>query len=181
MRTNDLLESPLYTGTPITSSVPGEQPVAIGGHPYVLEPSLYERVTVERFRNPYSQSQEPGEADLSFKGAWKRGAERWNHGMGQDFWDQFDSDRARYRLAKGIDVWSAVAGEFNQNRAQLLHDTRNIRVSSNTNLLLALGQHDHVPGRRPAGLQVHRPDRPDARRSRASSSTTVTPRSLSTI
>ena len=136
MRTNDLLESPLYTGTPITSAVPGEQPVAIGGHPYVLEPSLYERVTVERFRNPYSQSQEPGEADLSFKGAWKRSAERWNHGMGQDFWDQYDSDRARFRLSKGIDVWSAVAGEFNQNRAQLLHDTRNIRVSSNTNLVL---------------------------------------------
>lgn len=136
MKVTDLLEVPLYTGSPVTSEVPGEQPIALGGHPYVLEPSLYQRITVERFRNPYSQSQEPGEADLSFKGAWKRSAERWNHGMGQDFWDQYDSDRARFRLSKGIDVWSAVAGEFNQNRAQLLHDTRNIRSSANTNLVL---------------------------------------------
>lgn len=134
-----LLDEPFFSGGTHTTDVPFVLPVAIAGHPYRMELSHYQRQTIERFRNPYDVSQEPGEHSLNIKGPWLRSASRWDNGAGQDFWDIFDSDRTRFRTSKGVDVWT------NQHRAQLLHDTRNIRSSAQTNLnVLSTGTYLYV-------------------------------------
>lgn len=135
-----LLDAPYFSGAAATSDVPNLLPVGIGGHGYLAELSKYQRVTIERFRNPYDQSPEPGEHSLNTRGPWLRSQAIWHHGAGQDFWDQNDSDRDMFRTSKGVNVWPSATDQSAQNRVRLQNDTRSIRSSSNTNLaLLAVG------------------------------------------
>ena len=125
---------PWYEGSSVSPEVPRQWPVGIAGHGYLLEPALYERTTVERLRATADTSTEPGEQSQSQAGPWRRHGRRWDHGAGQDFFDDEGQDRARFRISQGIDVWT------DERRLQLLHATRNINTSSDSNLhVLAVG------------------------------------------
>jgi hypothetical protein len=126
-----LFNEPFFEGNPATSSnpqVPWEFPVALGGHAYLAELSLYERATVDYRREASDTETEPGEHSLSTRGAWRRTGSEWTFGAGQEFWDKTASDRTRFRTSKGVDIFSE------QHRISLLHDTREIRNSANANL-----------------------------------------------
>ena len=125
---------PFYEGSSVSPEVPRQWPCGIAGHGYLPEPSLYERATVERLRATADTSTEPGEQSQSQAGPWRRHGRRWDHGAGQDFLDDEGQNRARFRVSQGIDVWT------DERRIQLLHATRNINTSSDTNLnVLACG------------------------------------------
>lgn len=129
-----LFDDPFYVGSTTTRRVPHVLPIGIAGHGYMMEPSLYQRSTTPRLRNTIAQSAEPGEDFLDKSGPWPRRARRWDHGVGQDFWDQDDSDRFRFHASKGIDVWTS------QGVVQLLRDTRNIySTTAAAPLLISIG------------------------------------------
>lgn len=130
---------PFYTGTGSSPDVPYTLQCAIQGHPFAIEPSMYERATVDFRRETADQSREPGEHSLTNRGPWRRIARDWGWGAGQDFWDWDDSDRRRFRESKGIDVFT------DRHKIQLHHDTRNIRETTATNLTtLAVGLYLYV-------------------------------------
>ena len=125
---------PWYEGSSVSAEVPRQWPCGIAGHGYLLEPSLYERTTVDRQRATTDTSTEPGEQSLAQSGPWRRHGRLWDHGAGQSFFDEEGQDRARFRVSQGVDVWS------DQRSISLLNDTRNINTSSDTNLnVLACG------------------------------------------
>lgn len=122
--------TPFYEGLLSSTRVPFPISAAIGGHEYLVEPSLFERITIDYQRESRDQSNEPGEQTLTQRGAWKRPARDWRFGAGQDYWDRPESDRARFRSSKGIDILSDDYG------IQLLNDTRLIVSTVQTNLCL---------------------------------------------
>lgn len=128
-----------FTGTAGTSAlVPGWMPVAVNGHPYMIDPANYRRDTVEILRQQADQSDEPGESSLNPRGLWRRGQESWHHGAGQRFLDGKESDRARFRTSKGIDPWT-------EGQLSLLPHVDQKRASVNTNLrILPVGGYLYV-------------------------------------
>lgn len=123
--------TPWYTGTATSSLVPGYLPVALGGHPYLIDAQKFERQTLPSLRDQADTSGEPGEASLNPRGLWRRSQEDWSHGAGQPFLDGRDSDRFRFRTSQGIDPWELGI-------LKLLNDTESKRVSSETNLALTV-------------------------------------------
>lgn len=118
---------PFYTGAQTVSSVPGEFPVAIGGHPYVVELKEYRRRTLPSLRQPQDTGEEPGENSLNTEGFWRRTQTDWSLGAGQEFFDNEDSSRRRFYTSKGVDPWTP-------NQLTLLSDTALRQSSANTNL-----------------------------------------------
>lgn len=108
--------------------VPAAYPVAIAGHPYFIEPKLYERDFVPVQRDPRDDTPEPGEQTLSPAGLWRRSASDWGLGAGQDWLDEEGSTRRRFRESLGVDVF----GE--EREACLLPTVEEKRSSANTNL-----------------------------------------------
>lgn len=118
---DQLFDDPFYTGTiaGASSKVPGEAQVAINGHPYVIEPKRYNRITVPLRRESTDESVEPGEQTLNTGGAWRRSQDNWFMGAGQLFLDnrfafvsvytnsgEDPSVRTRFWRSKGVDPWS---------------------------------------------------------------------------
>ncbi len=145
--------TPWYKGQSATGLVPQVLTCAIGGHPYLLEPALTSRESVDYQRDAVDLgSQEPGEHALSQQGIWKRWANDWRDGAGQDYYDRPESDRARFRISKGVDIWTS---DF---KFCLLNDTRKIRNSANTNLdVLGVGIYTYIVD----GAEVYWTTNPD--------------------
>lgn len=122
--------------------VPGVLPVAIDGHPYLIDPAAYQRATVQVLRQQADTSFEPGEESLNPQGLWRRSQESFHHGAGQDFLDgrrgrsaysQVSQDPEQFRSSKGIDPWT-------KGKLSLLHPTLKAWSTTNTNLYLAVAQ-----------------------------------------
>jgi len=109
--------------------VPGRFPVAIAGHPYNIEPSLYRRSTLPLRRTDQEQADEPGESTLSTSSLWRRSQSDWSLGAGQLWLDEPESIRRRFHTSIGMDV-------FNDRALSLLPATEEKRTSANSNLRL---------------------------------------------
>lgn len=80
-------------------------------------------------RQQADSSEEPGEQSISPFDLWRRSVASWHLGAGQEWADLADSARERFRISKGLDVWT-------KGKLQLLPDTGSRRSSTNTNLRL---------------------------------------------
>lgn len=107
-----LFDTPFYTGGGVSSDVPGLFPVALDGHPYILDlhPDIrserFTRTSIQTLRAQADASNLPSEASLNPEDLWRRASENWNHGAGQKYFDRKDSDDARFRTSKGVDPWT---------------------------------------------------------------------------
>jgi hypothetical protein len=109
--------------------VPAQYPVAIAGHAYSIEPSLY-RLTHVPLRRPANDDQaEPGEQSLNPMGLWRRSQSSWDLGAGQLWLDEQESTRRRFFSSLGVDV-------FNDRELHLLPATEEKLDTSDTNLKL---------------------------------------------
>jgi hypothetical protein len=118
-----------YEGGGVVSQdvVPAQYPVAIAGHAYNIEPSLY-RLTHVPLRRPANDDQaEPGEQSLNPMGLWRRSQSSWDLGAGQLWLDEQESTRRRFFSSIGVDV-------FNDRELHLLPTTEEKLDTANTNL-----------------------------------------------
>jgi len=124
-----------YRGTAVAdeSRVPWPYPVALAGHPYIIDLTGYARSSVDILRQAYDQTGDVGEQSLSIEGFWKRFSTDWAGGAGQRKYDAQPSDRARYYTSKGVDPWKT---DF---ELCLLNDTAQKRTSTNSNLFITIG------------------------------------------
>lgn len=122
---------PFYTGAATSDLVPAVFPVALNGRPYLIDRKSNEwgRKSIALLRYQTDTGNLPGEQSLSQEELWRRAQDSWSHGAGQSFVDRADSDPARFRRSKGVDVWSRW-------QLSLLPDTVSRRASSATNLML---------------------------------------------
>lgn len=129
-----------FTGVATAPSdvVPSQYPVAIAGHPYNIEPKLYQLGVLPIRRDAQDASEEPGENTLSPAGLWRRSQSDWSLGAGQLWLDEPESVRRRFHQSLGIDV-------FNDREFKLLPATQEKRSSANSNLrLLTVGTRLYV-------------------------------------
>lgn len=117
---DQLFDDPWFTGGPLESTlVPGFAQVAIAGHPYIIEPSKYQRITVPLQRQSTDESVEPGEQTLNVAGAWRRSQDNWFMGSDQLYLDnrfafvsvyvhsgEDPSIRTRFWRSKGVNPWT---------------------------------------------------------------------------
>lgn len=134
---------PYYTGSATSSAVPGTYPVAIAGHPYMID-------TAAALQDQFTQESVPyivryafytgslGEDTLNPDPAWRESVRSWQDGAGQIHYDTLtstnvgvQSDPFMFRASKGIDPWTP--GQFSA-----LQDTQLAYASANTNLDLAI-------------------------------------------
>jgi hypothetical protein len=104
------------TGIPSASAlVPGVFDCALDGHPYLLDRSHSDVETIQAWmrqssqpliREQSDQSDEPGEQSISPAVQWRKSAESWHKGAGQNFLDRKESDRNRFRSSKGVNPWT---------------------------------------------------------------------------
>jgi hypothetical protein len=125
--------APFYTGVAV--SVDTRFDVSIGGHPYMIDWSADNHLTIASVplaRPQADTSNRPGEQTLNPDGLWRRAAESWHHGAGQEWYDRGDdADPYRFRDSLGVDPWT-------RNALTLLHATTRTLTSANTNLPLAV-------------------------------------------
>jgi hypothetical protein len=135
-----LLDQPLYTGSGASDETPWVYPVALNGRGYMLDlaSGAYRRQSIPLLRNQADTGNLPGEQSLSPEALWRRSQESWHRGAGQTYLDRPDSDPARFRTSKGVDVWERWA-------LKLLNATNSIRTSTATNLrLVVVGDYLYV-------------------------------------
>jgi hypothetical protein len=127
------LEAPFYTGqaSAPSSLVPAAYPVALAGHPYVidLDSDRFRHLSVPILRQQADQSASPSETSITPEDLWRRSIDTWHKGAGQTHYDRPDSDSARFRSSKGVDIWTKW-------QLSLLPATDQKRSSANTNLKL---------------------------------------------
>lgn len=120
---DQLFDDPFFTGGASESTlVPSFAQVAIAGHPYIIDPAKYQRVTVPLRRESTDESVEPGEQTLNTGGAWRRSQDNWFLGAGQAYLDnrfafvsvyvhsgEDPSVRTRFWRSKGVNPWNEGA------------------------------------------------------------------------
>lgn len=120
---DQLFDEEWFTGGPASATdVPRFAQVAVAGHPYIIEPSKYQRMTVPLQRQSTDESVEPGEQTLNTAGAWRRSQDNWFMGAGQEFLDnrfafvsvyvhsgEDPSIRTRFWRSKGVNPWTEGA------------------------------------------------------------------------
>lgn len=122
----------------VSSLVPSQWPVALGGVPFLFEAKEYRRAAVPIQRDPRDDSREPGEQSLSPEGLWRRSRSSWDLGAGQEWLDEEESIPRRFNTSIGIDPWS-------DRQACLLPETQEKRNSASSNLrLLTVGARLYV-------------------------------------
>jgi len=137
-----------FTGTSATSGlVPGLYPVALDGRPYLVNLDhaavqawgvYFKRESLPMLRAQADTGDTPGEQSLSPQQFWRRSAESWHHGAGQNVYDRKTSDRFRFRDSRGVDVWTPY-------QLSLLNSTALVRSSVNSDLsLVAAGGYVYV-------------------------------------
>lgn len=125
---------PFFEGASVSLEVPHKYPVALAGRPFLLDlaSNAFEDQTIEPIRQQQDTSDEPGGPSLNPLGLWRRVQDDWSHGAGQTYYDRPTSDRARFRISKGVDVLSTP------HQITLLPDTTQKRASVATNLQLVV-------------------------------------------
>jgi hypothetical protein len=125
-------EDSFYTGaTAVSSEVPFPYDVAIGGRPYMLDRAIdqFRHDTIPILNNNVVVANSNGEQVISRQGFWIASVDNWTHGAGQVYLDRGDSDPARFRSSKGINIWT-------RSELSLLQTTLRKRASVQTNLNL---------------------------------------------
>ena len=74
-------------------------------HPYSIDVEEYRRTTIPTLREQRDTSDEPGEQSIDSQ-YWVRSQTDWSFGAGQDFFDNAESNRGRFKSSSGIDVWT---------------------------------------------------------------------------
>lgn len=119
--------------------VPALFEVALGGHPYRIDfsanPALRQE-SVPYLRQQQDQSDAPGEQSINPEAFWRRTAESWHLGTGQDHFDRTDSEPFRFRDSLGVDPWTKW-------ELSLLPESVSLEASAATNLDLAVAG-DHL-------------------------------------
>lgn len=108
--------------------------VALGGHPYMIDWKSEKPISFEPvpfIRQQSDQSDQPGEQSVNPEGLWRRSAESWHFGTGQEDYDRKDSDPHRFFDSQGIDPWE-------QFKIKLHKDTDQKHAAADTNLRLAV-------------------------------------------
>ena len=117
---DELFDDPWYQGSSSSSTlVPAVLQVSIDGHPYIITPKEYTRITVPIQRQSTDESVEPGEQTLNVAGAWRRAQDNWFLGAGQEYLDnrfsfmsvyvhsgETPSVRTRFWRSKGVNPWT---------------------------------------------------------------------------
>lgn len=124
------------TGTAAGTStqVPHPYPVAIAGHPYLLDDKqtgVHKHETIPTLRPYFITADTLGEKNINPESLWRASQNTWHKGAGQRHLDRTDSDPARFWASKGVNVWTRW-------QLTLLPDTTQARASVNTNLRMAV-------------------------------------------
>lgn len=129
-----------YTGVGVTSLVPDVFPVAIAGHPYMIDmkSGQYGRAFEPRLRDSSDDSNIPGEAALNSQGLWRRSQVSWHKGSGQEYADTADGVDTRFYRSKNVDPWT-------RGQLSLLKGTTKILTTTSTNLrMVVVGSYLYV-------------------------------------
>jgi hypothetical protein len=129
-----------YTGTGTSQLVPDVFPVAIAGHPYLVDQKSgrFGRAFEARVRESVDQNNIPGEATINPQGLWRRSQVSWHKGSGQVYADTGDAQDYRFDTSKNVDPWT-------KNELKLLPTTSNILSSASTNLpMVVVGSYLYV-------------------------------------
>jgi len=128
-----------YSGVGSSVEVPSKWDIALNGRGYMLdtdhpafggESAYLGRMGIETIpliRQQADGSTEPGESTINPEDLWPRAQSSWHLGAGQQYLDQKNSDRHRFRSSKGLDPWTL-------GQLKLLNSTTHLVTSSNTNL-----------------------------------------------
>lgn len=108
-----------------SEDVPGLFDVAIDGVAYRARSEVHSRKFHETIKQQADTSSEPSEASLNPQDLWRRGADDWRHGEGQEFYDGSESSRMRYDLSVGVDPWT-------EHELTLLKDVSSLGAPSGT-------------------------------------------------
>jgi hypothetical protein len=121
-----------FGGGTTTNLVPDIFPIAIDGHPFLIdqEAGTFTRGFEARVRDSVDQSTSPGEAAINPQGLWRRGETSWHYGAGQKYADTAEGQDYRFYSSKGVNPWT-------KGQASLLNAVKESLNSANTNLLLA--------------------------------------------
>jgi len=127
-------EHGFFTGGGLSAEVPHLYPVALDGNPYLvdLESKQFKHQSIQLLRQQADSSNLPGEQSMNPEDLWRRAQQTWHHGAGQIVLDRQDSDDARFRRSKGVNVW-------NKWELSLLNEVtlKRSSVASNQNLIVA--------------------------------------------
>ena len=129
-----------YTGSGVSQLVPDIFPVAIAGHPYLIDQKSgrFGRAFEARVRESVDQNNIPGEATINPQGLWRRAQVSWHKGSGQPYADTGDAQDYRFDTSKNVDPWT-------KNELKLLPTTTSILSSTETNLpMVVVGSYLYV-------------------------------------
>ena len=127
-------EQGFFEGGGLSAEVPHLFPVALDGNAYLVdyESKQFKRTSIQLLRQQADSSNLPGEQSINPEDLWRRAQESWHHGAGQSHLDRRESDDARFRRSKGLDVWTkwqlSLLPEVTLKRAS---------IASNQNLIVA--------------------------------------------
>ena len=133
------LDSVFYTGSSVTTDVPYKYPIALSGHPYMLDlaselvgPNQFRRSSIPVLRTQADQSNVPNESSISPDDMWRRSQDSWHLGAGQTHLDRLQggSDASRFRASKGVDVWTKWQVSLLSDTAKVLNSANNIQMVS---------------------------------------------------
>lgn len=124
-----------FEGGSVSDLVPGAYPVAIDGHPYLidLKSGAFKRQSIQILRQQADNSNLPGESSINPEDLWRRAQQTWHQGAGQDYLDRDESVPSRFNASKGVDIWTKW-------KLSLLPDTERKTPSTtnvNQNLIVA--------------------------------------------
>ena len=109
--------------------------VTIGTKKYVIDIAKFARRPVPALREQVDQGTEPSERSLSNIGIWKRSAENFMLGAGQEFFDDDEeSSRLRFFTSKGIDPWdrrTLTLLNLTEAKVPTLEATQSVHAVSN--------------------------------------------------
>lgn len=137
------LSEPFYFSSVAVSAaeVPGRWDVGLAGVGYMIDFELsegltrgtdgYQHQSIPLIRQQADTSFRPGEQSLNPDDLWRRSAETWEGGAGQNYYDRSFSIDGMYRASTGIDP--SVKGQMS-----LLNATGRILATANTNLYLTV-------------------------------------------
>ena len=129
-----------YTGAGTSQLVPDVFPVAIAGHPYMIDQKSgrFGRAFEARVRESVDQNNIPGEATINPQGLWRRSQVSWHKGSGQVYADTGEAQDYRFDTSKNLDCWT-------RNELKLLPTTTEILSSAETNLpMVVVGSYLYV-------------------------------------
>jgi hypothetical protein len=139
-------DRPFYTGLALSPDVPAKYPIALAGHPYMLDMEAdvnglrgqyFRRSSVPLLRSQADQSNTPNESSISPDDMWRRTQDSWHLGAGQTHLDRSNSSPYRFRSSKGVNVWTKW-------QATLLPDTSKVLTSANNVRMVTAGSRTYL-------------------------------------